>query len=69
MKISSNIGKVTSITFVHDTTEMMVISQSGKIMRIDTESVHSAGRITSGVRLSNLGLDDKVTKQKRRAYR
>jgi DNA gyrase subunit A len=47
MKTSSKIGKVTSINLVDDITEMMVISQFGKIMRIDTKSVRSAGR-TSG---------------------
>jgi DNA gyrase/topoisomerase IV subunit A len=43
-----------------DTTEMMVISQFGEIIRIDTKSVRSAGRSTSGVRLLNLDTDDKV---------
>jgi len=60
MKTSSKIGKVTSINLVDDTTEMMVISQFGKIIRIDTKSVRSAGRSTSGVRLLNLDADDKV---------
>ncbi len=60
MKTSSKIGKVTSINLVDDTTEMMVISQFGKIIRIDTKSVRSAGRSTSGVRLLNLDTDDKV---------
>ena len=60
MKTSAKIGKVTSINLVDDTTEMMVISQFGKIIRIDTKSVRSAGRSTSGVRLLNLDTDDKV---------
>jgi hypothetical protein len=60
MKTSSKIGKITSINLVDDTIEMMVISQFGKIIRIDTKSVRSAGRSTSGVRLLNLDTDDKV---------
>ena len=60
MKTSAKTGKVTSINLVDDTTEMMVISQFGKIIRIDTKSVRSAGRSTSGVRLLNLDTDDKV---------
>ena len=60
MKTSSKIGKVTSINLVDDTTEMMVISQFGKIIRIDTKFVRSAGRSTSGVRLLNLDTHDKV---------
>jgi DNA gyrase subunit A len=39
---------------------MMVISQFGKIIRIDTKSVRAAGHTTSGVRLLNLESDDKV---------
>jgi DNA gyrase subunit A len=39
---------------------MMVISQFGKIIRIDTKSVRSAGRSTQGVRLLHLEAEDKV---------
>ena len=38
----------------------MVISQFGKIIRIDTKSVRAAGRSTSGVKLLDLDTDDKV---------
>jgi DNA gyrase subunit A len=60
MKTGTKIGKVTSIQQVDDTTEMMVISQFGKIIRIDTKTVRAAGRSTSGVRLLHLESDDKV---------
>ena len=60
MKTTPKIGKVTSINLVDDTTEMMVISQFGKIIRIDTKTVRGAGRNTQGVRLLNLEADDKV---------
>ena len=43
MKATPKIGKVASIQLVDDTTEMMVISQFGKIIRIDTKSVRAAG--------------------------
>ena len=39
---------------------MMVISQFGKIIRIDTKSIRAAGRSTQGVKLLNLDADDKV---------
>jgi len=52
MKANSKVGKVVSIQLVDDTTEMMVISQFGKIIRIDTKSVRAAGRSTSGVKPS-----------------
>ncbi|HEY0263343.1 MAG TPA: DNA gyrase subunit A [Granulicella sp.] len=60
MKTTPKIGKVNAINLVDDTTEMMVISQFGKIIRIDTKSVRAAGRSTSGVKLLDLDTDDKV---------
>ena len=60
MKATPKIGKVAGINLVDDTTEMMLISQFGKIIRIDTKTIRSAGRSTSGVKLLNLDTDDKV---------
>jgi DNA gyrase subunit A len=60
MKTTPKIGKVTSIQLVDDTTEMMVISQFGKIIRIDTKSIRAAGRGTMGVKLLDLENQDKV---------
>ncbi len=60
MKTGTKTGKVTAIQLVDDTSEMMLISQFGKIIRIDTKTIRSAGRSTSGVKLLNLDQDDKV---------
>jgi DNA gyrase subunit A len=60
MRATPKIGKVSSIQLVDDTTEMMVISQFGKIIRIDTKTVRAAGRATMGVKLLDLEADDKV---------
>ena len=60
MKGTAKVGKVTSILLVDDTTEMMVISQFGKIIRIDTKQVRAAGRSTSGVKLLDLDAGDKI---------
>jgi DNA gyrase subunit A len=60
MKANAKVGKVASILQVDNTTEMMVISQFGKIIRIDTNTVRAAGRGTSGVKLLDLDKDDKV---------
>ena len=60
MKTTPKIGKVSAINLVDDTTEMMLISQFGKIIRIDTKTIRSAGRSTSGVKLLNLEDQDKV---------
>jgi DNA gyrase subunit A len=60
MKTTPKIGKVTGINLVDDTTELMVISQFGKIIRIDTKSIRAAGRSTMGVKLLDLEPQDKV---------
>jgi DNA gyrase/topoisomerase IV subunit A len=52
LKTARKIGKVT-INLVDDTTELMVISQFGKIIRIDTKSIRAAGRSTSASSSSN----------------
>ncbi len=60
MAVTDRIGKVNTIQLVDDTSELMVISQFGKIIRIDTKTVRAAGRATQGVRLLNLEPDDKI---------
>jgi len=60
MKASAKTGKVSSIQLVDESTELMAISQFGKIIRIDTNTIRAAGRSTQGVKLLNLDTDDKV---------
>ena len=60
MKATPKVGTVSGINLVDEASELMVISQFGKIIRIDTKSVRSAGRSTSGVKLLDLDSDDKV---------
>jgi DNA gyrase subunit A len=60
MAVTDRIGRVSSIQLVDDTSELMVISQFGKIIRVDTKTIRSAGRATQGVRLLNLEPEDKV---------
>ena len=60
LKATPKVGKSSSILLVNETSELMVISQFGKIIRIDTKQVRAAGRATQGVRLLNLESDDKV---------
>jgi DNA gyrase subunit A len=59
MAVTPRIGRVNTIQLVDDTSELMVISQFGKIIRIDTKTIR-AGRATQGVRLLNLEPEDKV---------
>jgi DNA gyrase subunit A len=60
VRTTSRNGKVSSIQLVDETSELMVISQYGKIIRIDTKTVRAAGRSTQGVKLLNLEDQDKV---------
>ena len=60
MRTTPKIGKVSTIQLVDETTELMVISQFGKIIRIDTKTIRAAGRATMGVKLLDLDDADKV---------
>jgi DNA gyrase subunit A len=60
VKTTTRNGKVSAIQLVDETSELMIISQYGKIIRIDTKTIRAAGRSTQGVRLLHLEEDDKV---------
>ncbi len=60
VKTTARNGKVSAIMLVDETSEAMLISQFGKIIRIDTKQIREAGRSTQGVRLLNLEAGDKV---------
>ncbi|HEX3986632.1 MAG TPA: DNA gyrase subunit A [Acidobacteriaceae bacterium] len=60
VKTTAKNGKVVGIQLVEDTSEIIVISQYGKIIRIDTTTIRQAGRSTQGVKLLNLEEGDKV---------
>jgi DNA gyrase subunit A len=60
MAVTDRIGAVSTIQIVDDSSELVVISQFGKIIRVDTKQIRAAGRATQGVRLLNLEDGDKV---------
>ncbi|MFP5276773.1 MAG: DNA gyrase subunit A [Acidobacteriota bacterium] len=60
MAVTDRIGAVNTIQLVDDASELVVISQFGKIIRVDTKQIRAAGRATQGVRLLNLEDGDKV---------
>jgi DNA gyrase subunit A len=60
LKATPKVGKTASILLVSESSELMAISQYGKIIRIDTKTIRAAGRATQGVRLLNLDSGDKV---------
>jgi DNA gyrase subunit A len=60
VKTTERNGKVVSISQVSESSEVMIISQYGKIIRTDTKHIREAGRSTQGVRLLSLEPGDKV---------
>ncbi len=60
VKTKARNGKVVSILLVNEQSELMVISQFGKIIRIDTATVRESGRSAQGVRLLHLEEGDRV---------
>jgi DNA gyrase subunit A len=60
MKTTPKIGKVVQILSVGEETELMIITQYGKIIRIDSTNIRKAGRSTSGVILVNMEDGDRV---------
>ena len=60
VKTTTRNGNVSGIMLVDETSEAMLISHFGKIIRIDTKQIREAGRSTQGVRLLQLEPGDKV---------
>src|SRR5215831_7781898 len=60
VKTTARNGNVVGIMLVDEASEAMLISQFGKIIRIDTKTIREAGRSTQGVRLLHLEEGDRV---------
>jgi DNA gyrase subunit A len=60
VKTAARNGNVSAIMLVDESSEVMLISHFGKIIRIDTKQIREAGRSTQGVRLLQLEAGDKV---------
>jgi DNA gyrase subunit A len=53
-------GRVAGVEFVEDEDELMLITQGGKVLRMDTKDIRMIGRATQGVRLIEIDDDDRV---------
>jgi DNA gyrase subunit A len=53
-------GKVVGVMRVTEESEVMIISQQGKITRLDSSKIRESGRSAQGVRLINLEEGDQV---------
>ncbi len=60
MKTTSKTGKVVAILSVKEESELVIVSQNGKIIRLDSSTIRQAGRSTQGVRLVTLEEGDHV---------
>jgi DNA gyrase subunit A len=60
MKTTSRTGAVIAILCVKEDTELVIVSQNGKIIRIDASTIRQVGRSTQGVKLVSLEDEDKV---------
>ena len=60
IQTSDRNGKVVGIAYVHDDDELLLITQQGMILRMQTDDIRTIGRATQGVRLIDIEEDDKV---------
>ena len=60
MKTTPRIGKVMNVLSVKEDTELVIITQNGKMIRIDSSTIRQAGRSTQGVKLVTLEEGDRV---------
>jgi DNA gyrase subunit A len=60
VKTTARNGKVVSIMLVNEGSEIVVISQFGKIIRIGTKTIRECGRSSQGVHLLHLEEGDRV---------
>ncbi len=60
VKTTERNGKVTGIAQVSEESQVMLISQYGKIIRMDSKTIRESGRSAQGVRLLNLEPGDRV---------
>jgi DNA gyrase subunit A len=60
VKTTERVGKVVAIAQVDETSEVMLISHYGKIIRMDSTTIRESGRVAQGVRLLNMEPGDRV---------
>jgi len=60
LKTTERNGKVVGIAQVDETSEVMLISHYGKIIRMDSKTIRESGRNAQGVRLLHLEPGDRV---------
>src|SRR5712671_403300 len=60
VKTTERVGKVVAIALVDENSQVMLISQYGKIIRMDSKTIRESGRNAQGVRLLHMEPGDRV---------
>ena len=60
MKTTRKTGNVVAILSVREDSDLVIVSQSGKIIRIEASTIRQVGRSSQGVRLVSLEEGDQV---------
>ena len=60
MKITPKIGKVVEVLPVKESTDVMIITRNGQIIRLDSEQIRETGRSAQGVRVVKMEEGDQV---------
>ncbi|NLK66758.1 MAG: DNA gyrase subunit A [Campylobacteraceae bacterium] len=60
MKLTNKTGDLVGIVIVDDEMDLMALTTSGKMIRVDMESIRKAGRNTSGVKVVNVDGEEVV---------
>ena len=60
IQVSARNGHVAGIAYVENEDELMLITQEGKVLRMDTKDIRPIGRATQGVRLIEIDDQDLV---------
>ncbi len=60
MKLTPRTGDAVGVVIVDIHKDLMVLTQKGKMIRVDMQTIRKAGRNTSGVKIVSLDADDRV---------
>jgi len=60
MKITPKTGKLISLKEVSDNDDLMIITEQGKVIRMQCKGIRTMGRNTQGVRIMRLGDEGKI---------
>ncbi len=61
MKFTSKTKDLISVVIVDESMDLMALTSSGKMIRVDMQSIRKAGRNTSGVIVVNVENDEVVS--------